>query len=121
MIIKFLKFIYLDLWIPANFYFSILYAQVSQIKFLVEVMTLIALGWLYLTGKILDHKQLIIIFLFLFSLGILAGLGRLGLVFSGLIRFFRFHAVGRFVFFVIGGDVGFFFIHGFFLSLKFND
>lgn len=78
---KFLKWLYLDIWLPVNFHFSVLYGQIVQLKFLAELMVIVGLGWLYLTGHILTHKQLLGVFAVLFLLGTVAGYGlvRLGI------------------------------------------
>lgn len=77
---KLFKWLYLDLWLPANFYFSVLYNQIAQLKFLAELMVIVGLAWLYLTGHVLTHRELLVVFLVIFLLGIGAGYGlvRLG-------------------------------------------
>lgn len=70
---KFLKWLYLDVWLVMNFYFGVVYNQVSQFKFLAEIMVLVGVGYFYLFGGRLTHKQLLLTFAALFVLGIGAG------------------------------------------------
>ncbi len=72
---KFFKWIYLECWIPANFYFSQFYGQIGQLRLAAEMIIAGGIIWLYFTGHILTHFQLYLAGAGVIAIGITGGYG----------------------------------------------
>lgn len=71
---RFFKWLYIEIWLPVNFYFGVFFSQLAQFKIVMEIMVFLGAGYLYFTDKKFTNHQLLFLSIGFFLIGSFIGL-----------------------------------------------